>query len=349
MRAMRFGRMLGSGWSRALRVGAAVLAAVGVVGVVPPVASASPRQQALTWTELSPPVKPGPRDDQAMAYDAATGTVVLFGGYLKGVYPIGDTWTWDGTTWTEQSVAVHPNAPACGATMAYDAATGTVVLVGGGLAEGIGGPVCKLTDTWTWDGTTWTQQAPATNPPAACAYPYYYECGGIGPMVYDAATGTVVLLENGTWTWNGTTWTQATTSASPPGGSMAYDAATGTVVLFGGGETWTWNGTTWTEQAPATSPPARSGAYMAYDAATGTVVLFGGLDAATSCMLNGTWAWDGTTWTKQAPADSPSTRASGAMVYDTATGNVVLFGGYAYTPNRCHYSVGGLNQTWTWG
>jgi hypothetical protein len=33
-----------------------------------------------------------------MAYDAARQEVVLFGGYRPGV--VGDTWTWDGSTWT---------------------------------------------------------------------------------------------------------------------------------------------------------------------------------------------------------------------------------------------------------
>ena len=35
-------------------------------------------------------------------------------------------------------------------------------------------------------------------------------------------------------------------------------------------DTWTWNGTTWTEASPATSPPARYVASMAYDPATGS-------------------------------------------------------------------------------
>jgi hypothetical protein len=357
MRAMRLKRVLGSGWSRALWVGAAVLAAVGVAGVVPPVASAAPQQQAPTWTKLNPPVKPSARREVAMAYDAATGTVVLFGGNLSiyiesGSVPAGDTWTWNGTTWTKQDPAVHPSARSL-AAMAYDAATGTVVMFGG-----LGTNDESLGDTWTWNGTTWTQQHPAKSPtPDASAM-----------MAYDAATGTVVLVgTDGTWTWNGTTWTHvASPAASPPvvfGAAMAYDAANGTVVVndvavVGTGEdqvaeTWTWDGTTWTQQAPATSPPARFGAYMAYDAATGTVVLFGGSDVNTNCMLSGTWTWDGTTWTQQAPAENPGARAIGGsgvgMVYDAATGNAVLFGGYT-TASRCRSDTEvNLNQTWTWG
>ena len=44
--------------------------------------------------------------------------------------------------------------------MAYDAATGAIVLFGGGGTHG------DLSDTWTWNGTTWTKQAPATSPSA---------------------------------------------------------------------------------------------------------------------------------------------------------------------------------------
>jgi hypothetical protein len=76
-----------------------------------------------------------------MAYDAATGTAVLFGGYyFRGVY--GDTWTWTGTTWTKQAPAASPPAREV-ASMAYDAATGTAVLFGGYSGS-------LLSDTWTW-------------------------------------------------------------------------------------------------------------------------------------------------------------------------------------------------------
>ena len=37
-----------------------------------------------------------------MAYDAATGTVVLFGGRASDGLVFNDTWVWDGATWTKQ-------------------------------------------------------------------------------------------------------------------------------------------------------------------------------------------------------------------------------------------------------
>ena len=40
----------------------------------------------------------------AMAYDVARGVTVLFGGYVLPPDAIGDTWEWDGTSWTR----THP-------------------------------------------------------------------------------------------------------------------------------------------------------------------------------------------------------------------------------------------------
>jgi hypothetical protein len=167
-----------------------------------------------------------------------------------------------------------------------------MVLFGGGVGSG-----GSLNDTWTWDGTTWTQQSPVTSPPARYG----------ASMAYDPATGNTVLFGgvgsgsflNDTWTWDGTTWTEQSPVTSPPardGASMAYDPSTGDMVLFGGngnpgrlGDTWTWDGTTWTQQSPVTSPPARVGASMAYDPSTGNMVLFGG--AGNSGFLDDTWTY----------------------------------------------------------
>ena len=264
-----------------------------------------------------------------MAYDAATSQLVLFSGSGAAGAPR-DTWTWDGSTWTQQSPAASPPARYY-ASMAYDPATSQLVLFGGGMnSTGIAG------DTWTWDGTTWTQQSPATRPAARFG----------ASMAYDPATSQLVLFGGigldglpfrDTWTWDGTTWTQQSPAASPPAryqASMAYDAATSQLVLFGGvggpsgiaGDTWTWDGTTWTQQSPATSPPARYNASMAYDPATSQLVLFGG--AQSTGIIGDTWTWDGTTWTQQSPATSPPARYAASMAYDPATSQLILFGGY---------------------
>jgi hypothetical protein len=68
---------------------------------------------------------------------------------------------------------------------------------------------------------------------------------------------------------------------------------------------------------------------MAYDAAIGTVVLFGGRNGGH--FFTDTWTWNGSTWTQQAPATSPTPRLDPTMAYDAGTSNMVLFGGLGTT------------------
>jgi hypothetical protein len=141
-----------------------------------------------------------------------------------------------------------------------------------------------------------------------------------------------------TWSWNGTTWTQLNPSTSPSGRDSAafvYDPATSQMILFGGfrgtgfapGDTWSWNGTTWTQLSPAHSPGIDVFARQAaYDTASNQLLVFGG-DAGHNTFLNTIWTWTGTDWTQLSPATSPPPRAYGAMTFDSATGQVVLFSG----------------------
>jgi hypothetical protein len=173
-------------------------------------------------------------------------------------------------------------------SLAFDDATGQLVMFGGGAASAAVAPF-GLNDTWTWDGVRWREQFPATAP---------VPVNGFGAaMTYDQARKYVLLMNQGnTYTWDGSNWAKLSPAQSPPvsnGASMVYDAATGVDVLFGGlclsaadpgcdastgisTATWTWDGTTWTMHAASGglaglvfgSPTA-----MAYDAANGTVVL----------------------------------------------------------------------------
>ena len=83
-----------------------------------------------------------------MGYDQVNQNVVLFGGeVLSG--PLGDTWTWDGTNWTEQFPASSP-LPRFRFPMAWSP-NNQVLLFGGNGADVYG-------DTWSWDGSTWIQR-----------------------------------------------------------------------------------------------------------------------------------------------------------------------------------------------
>ncbi len=132
--------------------------------------------------------------------------------------------------------------------------------------------------------------------------------------------------------------------------SAVYDSALHATVLFGGStyntifnDTWVFSKTSgWKQLAPRVSPPPLTGAFMAYDAITKTVILFGGNMNGTSS--DETWTFNGETWTQQFPPVSPSPRESNTngMVFDSAIGKVVLFGGWEYGPSNP------LSDTWEW-
>src|SRR6266705_3485334 len=83
------------------------------------IAAAQSELLGNVWINVSPGQT---RYSHAMAYDTARGRVVLFGGY-DGTSNLGDTWEWDGTTWTQRASSGPP-----GGEMVYDAARGRVVL-----------------------------------------------------------------------------------------------------------------------------------------------------------------------------------------------------------------------------
>lgn len=242
--------------------------------------------------------------------------------------------------WTQRFPSASP-APRVFQSMAYDSAHNQVVLFGGQDYSGD-----NYADTWVWDGSNWSEKSPQHSPTAQSAH----------AMVYDSAHSQAVLFSlNDTWLWDGTDWTPV-----PPigpsgryGHAMAFDSAHGQVVLFGGADangssvptpladTWVWDGHKWTQKFPQASPSARFQHAMAYDSAHGQVVLYGGFTSNNfTSALGDTWLWDGSNWTQASPQTSPSARAEHAMVYDSAHGQVVLFGGVGGT--------GTVGDTWTW-
>ncbi len=98
-------------------------------------------------TDGPPPISAG-----RMAYDAARGVMVLFGGDRAR----NETWTWDGARWREHRVAGP--SPRSVHAMAYDEKRERVVLFGGG---GPGGPGLynSFNDVWEWDGARWVKRS----------------------------------------------------------------------------------------------------------------------------------------------------------------------------------------------
>jgi hypothetical protein len=74
------------------------------------------------------------------------GVVLLYGGHPLTNDALEDTWTWDGSNWT-QLLADSPPGPLNYSGGAYDAARGRVVMFGGSTGKPAG---VRLADTWEW-------------------------------------------------------------------------------------------------------------------------------------------------------------------------------------------------------
>jgi hypothetical protein len=300
-----------------------------------------PAVESYFWVPRTPAASPGMRDSHALAYDAATDETILFGGIVCGsscsATALNDTWGWNGTTWTQKSLSTSP-AGRFWSGMVFDSTRSVNLLYGGVSSAGT-----DLSDTWEWTGAAWTQKSPAANPGARDSF----------ALAFDATRQVVVLFGgekcanktcstmtnlNDTWEWNGTNWSQMSTSTAPAprtGSRMVFDSARQVDVLFGGtncisdcttlteyGDTWEWNGTAWTQEAPASSPGGRDSVGMAYDSARSVTVLFGGYGSS-----GDTWEWNGTNWTQVTPEPSVTYRYYSPMTFDSSRGRTVIFAG----------------------
>ena len=257
-----------------------------------------------TWRPfgLPPSLRPTPRNQSQMAYDPKTGQLILFGGTSpRGDVDYNDTWNWTGTGWQQLSPATSP-PPTWWGSMAYDGATGQLLLFGG-VTLGPNGFVYS-NSTWSWNGSSWTQLQPATAPPARIGTTLAYDpatkqllmFGGLG------TSGTTNVALNDTWDWSGTNWVKLSPVTNPSARSdaaMAYDSTRQDVILSGGAtltgtavsDTWEWSGSNWVRQSPAASlSPARSGATLVDDPPEGELLLFGGVQTS-HATLGDTWAW----------------------------------------------------------
>ena len=253
----------------------------------------------INKTPLDPAMSPSPRADHSMAFDAAQGQVVLFGGSaLDGIQ--NDTWVWDGTVWTQRFPAHHPPPSWDLQFLAYDAARQEVVMFSCDEIDN---------DTWTWDGSDWTLKAPVHAPLGRTAFSIAYDAARQNTVIFGGATnGNDVSLDD-TWTWDGTDWTQQF-PINKPGiprwtGAMAFDDASANTILFGGsgpsgtgifGDTWSWDGTNWVlnpiDPDPQKNPPPRYGHAIAYDPAHQQIVMFGGKQKIPDEIFFGdTWVW----------------------------------------------------------
>ncbi len=286
---------------------------------------------------------PSARGFVTMTYDQLRGVCVLFGGWNGSI--LGDTWEYDGNTWTQRSPATAPPARCCHA-MTFDATRGVTVMFGG---AGLGDP--DLGDTWEWDGNDWTQRFPANSPLPRRVH----------RMVFSFTTGKTFLFGGGvtglgstvlddTWEYDGNDWTQLNPASSPPARwahGLVEDLNTGNMVVFGGSigtsshlqDQWEFDGNDWQQVASQTPPGLRARVCAQHVITNGATIAFGGHEGPLPLTPSSeTWVFSGGAW-RQDMRPGPTERTNMASAYDLIRDRVVVFGGY-------HPNQGNRSDTW---
>lgn len=249
--------------------------------------------------------------------------------------------------WGNLSIASAPPAGVQNGALAYDAADGVVVWVGGPP-----GPSQSF-QTWTFAGGAWTNRSGTVG----IAPPY-----SVGPaLAYDPDVGAVVLAgapgtgtATLTWEFHANAWTNVTSSVTgdPPArqaAAMSWDPGDADLVLFGGvqrgtflADTWTFNGTAWQSVTASIHPSARADAGTTAGTAGG-VLLAGGQSYTGG--LGDTWEFSNGSWTQLAASGAPRDLATGpdALTYAPG-GRVIGFDGSPCAPS----SAAPCNGTYEW-
>jgi hypothetical protein len=147
------------------------------------------------WQPLAVPASLKSRVGHSLTYDSVNDKYVLFGGQITAPAIESETWQLSGTTWTN---VCGTGAAGCAGTglprwfhsAAFDATAGDsgskgrVVVFGGWDAA-----FNTFSDTWTWDGSSWTQTAASGSVQGLGRV--------VGGLAYDDVDRVVVLYGGG--------------------------------------------------------------------------------------------------------------------------------------------------------
>lgn len=206
--------------------------------------------------------------------------------------------------WTHITTNMPPLARSS-AGFVYDPSRQNIVLSGG--RTGCGNGATNFTDTWTLTGTQWQLQPKGASPGEMQSF----------TAAYDPDTSQVIAL--GIYSGCGVDT-----------GQMSWDGKRWTAVPF--------------SDAEATLPHPMRSRGLAYDAAIHRLIAVGPTQPPNSQLTMETWAYDGTTWKQLSPATSPPPLEGMSVAYDSASRQVVLFGGAP--PPAEPQSAPGTNETW---
>jgi hypothetical protein len=305
-------------------------------GFLPGLASGSSEGWVQVHPYRSPPLNASEYDEAV--YDSADNSTVLFqitcgvGGLCNSP----QTWTFSSGNWTLLHFAGPPWARAS-PSMVYDAADRYVLLYGGQ----------SWNSTWEFADGNWTNLTESVSPGALDGAEMVYDAYDGYVLLYGGYNDTGLGTPNETWAFEDGTWTQLTTTGSPPpvnvgysgNNPMVFDPTLESVVYFAdSNETYLYHAGNWKAIYAPIPDSLQGGGSLAYDPLSGLVLYIGGNTGLG--FTNQTYAFNGTAWTTLHPARLPPGSVSPCLVYDPSARGIVFFGG---SPGF------GNNQTWVFG
>jgi hypothetical protein len=157
-------------------------------------------------------------------------------------------------------------------------------------------------------------------------------------------------------------WQQLFPAQSPTGTyrqhhAMVYDSRRGVTILYGGndsgnilGDTWEFDSLTWRQIVPQNPPLPLDLHAMSYDLVTRKTVMFGGVAGIVNNPASAiTYEYDGSDWHEVSlNSGYPEGRYDHKMVYDTARGKHVLYGGFVcrVDPGAGFCTFRPVSETW---
>lgn len=279
------------------------------------------------WVLRTPVSGPNPRSrpEPLIAFDRERDRLVMFGDRTGGIEVPGDTWEWDPETlaWSEHSTTA-PTTGLAHLAIAYDRMRHETILVG---RKNDGSP---RTETWRWDGATWTQASDV-----AALY-------SDGALLADLPDGGVLLVARDTrddadpandrmvtYRWTGTGWDGGLTPSLPVREGIAVATVEMQVLAYGGltsaqqpsPTVYAWNAAAeaWQARTIAGTPRAHYGHAMA---GFGALLLVQGGIADLEGSTSSSFVLDGDTW--RGLDLLPIEFRNAAMAYDALRGVVVL-------------------------
>jgi len=222
------------------------------------------------------------------------------------------TWEYDGAKWAQFDATKTAPPPHRFSSLVYDQNLKKTVFFGGLDVSGI-----YLDQTWTFDGTAWSQVKKNPAPSRT-----------LTSMWYDPILKKTVLY-----------------------GGLGRLTSESRLTRFD--DMWSFDGTGWTQIKPTATPGMRYGAEVGVDPATGHAIVFGGIRVDTDAnnnqvqvYANDTWDWDGTAWKKITSTLTPPARENGGFAVDPIRNQLVMFGGYSgfYHSDLWNYANGQWSQ-----